>query len=506
VIRGVHDRVARPRALVVNTTACRSRAAQPASTEPVMPTPHPTRSFVQRLLRLPAEVGWLGLSGLGLASVLLGAACGGDTATPPSKDDAGAPAPAPDACESAEAGVACGENQHCIDHRCVPNYCGDGIAAGQEQCDDGNQLLGDGCTPSCRAAPLSCGDGLLQAPEECDDGNTYEYDDCSTGCTFNRCGNGAEDAFEECDDGNQVNDDDCSITCTENRCGNGRVDVGEECDDGNQVHDDGTWVYAEDGSRNDRDTCSNACVEIRCGNGRVEGALVGGSEECDDSNDVALDGCSNSCVATGCGNGLLEPGEVCETAACVNADGTVCPSHTVTHRCRGDCKAYEAAEDMACKQCRDTKCRDFDGFDAVGLCLGNVEITDPENPDYRSPTDIQLCSDLMTCMRSSGYGYNPLVGPIESFCGSTDVASTCGEASNGLPSADGPCRLEWALATSVCPSPETCTLASIGTSAKLQQILGRASSPNRPSGSAANLALCDAARCAKECGPGVSAK
>ena len=46
------------------------------------------------------------------------------------------------------------------------------------------------------------------------------------------CGNGAKEASEECDDGNLVACDGCSPTCDTERCGNGVIECGEECDAG----------------------------------------------------------------------------------------------------------------------------------------------------------------------------------------------------------------------------------------------------------------------------------
>jgi cysteine-rich repeat protein len=47
-------------------------------------------------------------------------------------------------------------------------------------CDDGNPVVGDGCTPDCQLEV--CGDGLLVAGEACDDGNQIAGDGCSPTC------------------------------------------------------------------------------------------------------------------------------------------------------------------------------------------------------------------------------------------------------------------------------------------------------------------------------------
>ena len=80
---------------------------------------------------------------------------------------------------------------------CVRTNCGNSMREGSEQCDDGNNDMGDGCTPFCREEPVcpaaggacttSCGDGLLlpvdmAQGQQCDDGNTVAGDGCSSDC------------------------------------------------------------------------------------------------------------------------------------------------------------------------------------------------------------------------------------------------------------------------------------------------------------------------------------
>ncbi|MCG5053623.1 MAG: DUF4215 domain-containing protein [Myxococcales bacterium] len=80
---------------------------------------------------------------------------------------------------------------------CVRTDCGNGTREGSEQCDDGNNDMGDGCSPFCRKEPIcpggnascltQCGDGLLLPEDkakgqECDDGNTVAGDGCSADC------------------------------------------------------------------------------------------------------------------------------------------------------------------------------------------------------------------------------------------------------------------------------------------------------------------------------------
>ena len=69
------------------------------------------------------------------------------------------------------------------------NGCGDGVAAGTESCDDGNQSNADLCLNTCEQA--SCGDGYIRTtgtPEQCDPG--IQGTQCCNSClktTGNAC-------------------------------------------------------------------------------------------------------------------------------------------------------------------------------------------------------------------------------------------------------------------------------------------------------------------------------
>ncbi|NUP12438.1 MAG: DUF4215 domain-containing protein [Polyangiaceae bacterium] len=124
-------------------------------------------------------------------------------------------------------------------------YCGDGeVNEENEECDDGNNDDGDGCSADCldEPAPPDCGDGDLDGDEECDDGNNTNGDGCSAICTEEPpppvpcCGDGDKEGDEECDDGNNDDGDgcssDCELECPPDPpvCGNGIIEIGEECD------------------------------------------------------------------------------------------------------------------------------------------------------------------------------------------------------------------------------------------------------------------------------------
>jgi cysteine-rich repeat protein len=98
-------------------------------------------------------------------------------------DDAGR-ATSDDSCDGRREGESCGVGRHCIGERCVWNRCGDAIAAEDEECDDGNQDIDDGCSPSCRRTVPLCGDGRVEGNEACDDGNRSDEDECTNLCTL----------------------------------------------------------------------------------------------------------------------------------------------------------------------------------------------------------------------------------------------------------------------------------------------------------------------------------
>jgi len=64
-----------------------------------------------------------------------------------------------------------------------PPVCGDGYVDWNEECDDGNEVGGDGCEPDCTIVPV-CGNGVAEPGEECDDGNDVSGDGCEEGCIF----------------------------------------------------------------------------------------------------------------------------------------------------------------------------------------------------------------------------------------------------------------------------------------------------------------------------------
>lgn len=108
---------------------------------------------------------------------------------------------------------------------CTFARCGDGIVqqSAGEECDplDDTESSASGlCTEGCRLNndPV-CGNATLEGDETCDDGNLVNGDGCDTSCAIEPpatpvCGNEILESGEACDDANLVDGDGCSSTCT----------------------------------------------------------------------------------------------------------------------------------------------------------------------------------------------------------------------------------------------------------------------------------------------------
>jgi fibro-slime domain-containing protein len=136
---------------------------------------------------------------------------------------------------------------------CRAAKCGDGLVAGGEQCDDGNATSGDGCSNLCqlegKPATVAEGWSCVTAKGTATANGCLG----PTVCKATVCGNKQKEGTEQCDDGNTVTGDGCSPFCRlepvcppgggpcSTVCGSGLLLPGDkkQCDDGNTVDGDG---------------------------------------------------------------------------------------------------------------------------------------------------------------------------------------------------------------------------------------------------------------------------
>ncbi|MEE2901720.1 MAG: DUF4215 domain-containing protein [Myxococcota bacterium] len=215
-------------------------------------------------------------------------------------------------------------------------FCGDGIVDSStatprsEQCDDGNNVNGDGCRIDCTLE--ICGDGIKDPQEICDDGNTEDGDGCRANCTVPRCGDYILDPDEECERFHPENEYECSIDCTYVICGDGIREGEEACDDGNTEIGDGcsndcSLEFCGDGILNEGEECEPNhpdnegicranCTYMVCGDG-----IRDAEEACDDGNSNDNDKCRTDCTVPRCGDQIVDRGETCDDGNTVDGDG-----------------------------------------------------------------------------------------------------------------------------------------------------------------------------------------
>ncbi|HEY0138327.1 MAG TPA: DUF4215 domain-containing protein [Nannocystis sp.] len=206
---------------------------------------------------------------------------------------------------------------------CTLNVCGDGVPGPAEDCDDGNGNDGDACRNTCERA--RCGDGVVQDGELCDDGDLDEDDGCTSKCAPAACGDGVISGDEACDLAERNADDGlCTSMCASATCGDGLVQPGEACELGiascgmdcrwttcnNMMDDPGESCDGE------AKECTDFCTAPRCGDG-----FTSLSEACDDGNGLDGDDCTASCQRSICGDGIVADDEPCDDMNAISGDG-----------------------------------------------------------------------------------------------------------------------------------------------------------------------------------------
>lgn len=236
---------------------------------------------------------------------------------------------------------------------CVEGGCGNGVLDAGEECDiTAGAIAGWSATDG----PFSGMFHLSPATDGGVNGVVMCSNACKQTFEAQTCGNGTVEGFEQCDDGNNVSGDGCTTACYQEcggttgiacECGDGVTTrifekmgyvghdgIDETCDNG---ADNGNASVIRDGF-----SCSNACKRVEavsCGDGTVQEAE--NNEECEiDGASIKLGAnalavlsardpsitdaasayaagyrCSDQCKvgAPTCGNGVIETGEDCET-------------------------------------------------------------------------------------------------------------------------------------------------------------------------------------------------
>jgi cysteine-rich repeat protein len=220
------------------------------------------------------------------------------------------------------------------------------VITGTEQCDDGNDVDGDGCTSACT---FTC-----TSDDDCDDAGPCTADSCSASHT---CVSTPDESADGTACSTAAGDGACGGgVCIVGTCGDGELDPGEQCDAGADnsaaagCQPDCTLGCQEDGDCDDERPCNGTetCVAV------ADGQTCAAGEPLADETLCAAGYCSGGrCVAAVCGNGTVEPTETCEPP-----DAGTCNAACQTVIC-GD--GVLVAPD---EQCDDGDLDNLDGCDA----------------------------------------------------------------------------------------------------------------------------------------------
>ncbi len=182
------------------------------------------------------------------------------------------------------------------------------------------------------------------------DGGTDDADDNPPSL----CGNGVIDPMEQCDDGNQVNGDGCQVDCTLTCVVSVQCDDGDPCNGAETCNASHTCDPGTPSADNTTCGASQICRGGACGDIQCGDMLVSAPEECDDGNVTDGDGCQHDCTftcVTGDAARNCTPADSCmgqgtcqtETHTCAPgtpiADGLACPTDATKYCKTGVCTA-----------------------------------------------------------------------------------------------------------------------------------------------------------------------
>lgn len=293
-------------------------------------------------------------------------------------------------------GTACetpsGVGGTCRAGTCMPTTCGNGEVDDGEECDDGNDIPGDGCENNCTYSCDNAGD--------CSDDNVCTDDDCVPNdngqvCRYDGNDNPCDDGLfctiaDQCDgDGNCIGSGDpCEddLDCTVNESCNEDIDrCGYDIEDGACLIDGACWV---DGDENPADECRECRSTVSIGDWSPKADM----EECTDG--ICCDGacrvggvcCTDAdCPTAGCYGTALECGMIVDQVICESQMGCIWRL-TGVGVCSGAnaCSSFTDVLEEMCTGC---------GCTAVGCGGGTCNCRGPGNPcsDFDNPVPCAVC-------------------------------------------------------------------------------------------------------------------
>ncbi len=446
-----------------------------------------------------------------LRALTLAVACGEPAVSipPPAEYEQG-PSPSTKAdpvatCDEAPNGTPCGEpgkGTHCLFDACVKNACGDGVKAGGEACDDGDELDGNGCSARCRLE--ECGNGVIDVGEECDDGNADALDHCNAcrkqmpvdagavGMNDSRPSAGCPSAATLSATPATASRD-ASITFS----GPTLAGVGYAW----SVIPQGAVGIDTPGPIIDS-LFTPAAATVTCGALLISDSVTSTFNPAGSLPLVGTVTAKRLVTKQGCSPFVEEI-----TAVCVDGDAGTEPldggSDTDSGMDAGtpmdvgspEASTPEAGREAgppldydACVACLQTGCADHNTIPLSGVCFNSA--TEGLNGDaIPQPNTTQRCTDAVQCSITATTGCaKDVVGPARCYCGEQTLA----ECQSRGPRPDAPCIGPWERVTE-CDSVA-------GAAAKNTCVLGEFQALARPAGYAFFMIECANATCQQACG------
>jgi len=260
-------------------------------------------------------------------------------------------------CMGKPDGTACADGSICLKDVCVVSSCGDGYVnkALGEDCEDGNKIVGDGCS----VCHFDC-----QTSKDCDDGEVCNGDET---CDTSKAGKQMCTAGKPAADASA-----CTLAagagtckggvCVAMGCGNKMKDPGEDCDDGNADDADGC-------TRKCKFTCT---MDADCD----DGDACTGAEKCDPATHVCTAGTPVTCKTETC------------TGTCDSATGMcVYPDADMDGvSCDTDCKDADPAVFPGGFECKDGKDNDCNADTADATAPSCECYVDTDKDGYAATT------------------------------------------------------------------------------------------------------------------------